>query len=230
MKIKTYKTAEEALRATSEALVAAIKKSESRPYRLALSGGSTAQALFKSWAEKYKDIIPWSNLRFYWVDERCVSPEDEESNYKHACRLLFSPLGIPDNHIRRIRGEQVPEVEAERYSEMVKGELPGDSGTPRFDCVILGIGTDGHVASIFPNNMELLADRRVYAVAQHPITKQQRVTLTGTVILKSPAILIPVIGKEKQGIMGEIAREAKECPASYILAHSPSAIVFTDRA
>lgn len=229
MKIETYKTSEEALCATSDALVSVIKKSKSKPFHLALSGGSTAQALFKLWAKEYRELIPWNNIRFYWVDERCVSPDDDESNYKHADQLLFIPLEIPANHIHRIWGEQEPKIEAERYSEMVKWELPGYSSSPRFDCVILGVGTDGHVASIFPNDMNLLTDRRVYAVSQHPITGQQRITMTGPVILKSSAILIPVVGKEKQEIMEQIVRKAKEYPASYILAHSPSAMVFTDR-
>ena len=113
------------------------------------SGGSTAQQLFKLWVKEYRNNIPWDILRFYWVDERCVSPEDDESNFKHAERLLFMPLDIPQNHIHRIWGEQEPKVEAERYSEMVKWELPGYSNMPRFDCTILGIGADGHVASIF---------------------------------------------------------------------------------
>ena len=145
---------------------------------------------FKLWVKEYKEIIPWNNIRFYWVDERCVAPDEDESNYKHADQLLFIPLEIPANHIHRIWGEQEPKVEAERYSEMVKWELPGYSTAPRFDCVILGVGTDGHVASIFPNDMNLLTDRRVYAVSQHPITGQQRITMTGTVILKSSAILV----------------------------------------
>ena len=115
MKIETYKTPEEALRATSEALVTVIKKSKSKPFHLALSGGSTAQALFKLWVKEYKEIIPWNNIRFYWVDERCVAPDEDESNYKHADQLLFIPLEIPANHIHRIWGEQEPKVEARKW-------------------------------------------------------------------------------------------------------------------
>lgn len=229
MKIETYKTPEEALRATSEALLAAIKKSKSKPYHLALSGSSTAQALFNLWVKDYRDIIPWSTIRFYWVDERCVPPDDDESNFKHADRLLFMPLDIPYTHVHRIWGEQEPKMEAERYSEMVKWELPGYSDIPRFDCVILGVGTDGHVASIFPSCSNLLTDRRVYAVSRHPVTGQQRITMTGTVILKSTTILIPVIGQDKQDIMEGLVEKRKDYPVSYILSHAPSAVVFTDR-
>ena len=140
MKIEAYKTAEEALRSMTGTLISVIKKSKSKPFHIALSGGSTAQQLFKLWVKEYRNDIPWDILRFYWVDERCVSPEDDESNFKHADRLLFMPLDIPQDHIHRIWGEQEPKVEAERYSEMVKWELPGYSNMPRFDCTILGTG------------------------------------------------------------------------------------------
>ena len=229
MKIEVYKTPEETLRSMTEALIAAIKKSKSKPYHLALSGGSTAQQLFKLWVKEYRDNIPWDILRLYWVDERCVSPEDDESNFKHAERLLFMPLDIPQYHIHRIWGEQDPKVEAERYSEMVKWELPGYSNVPRFDCTILGIGTDGHVASIFSNSTNLLTDHRVYAVSHHPRTGQQRITMTGTVILKSTTILIPVVGADKQEIMEHLVHKQGEYPASYILSHAPTATLFTDR-
>ena len=188
MKIEAYKTAEEALRSMTGTLVSVIKKSKSKPFHIALSGGSTAQQLFKLWVKEYRNDIPWDILRFYWVDERCVSPEDDESNFKHADHLLFMPLDIPQDHIHRIWGEQEPKVEAERYSEMVKWELPGYSNMPRFDCTILGIGADGHVASIFNDSMDLLTDPRVYTVSRHPKTGQQRITMTGTAILKSSAI------------------------------------------
>ena len=78
------------------------------------------------------------------MDERCVSPDDEESNFKHADEFLFRPLDIPHAHVHRIHGEREPEVEAEHYSELVKWELPGYASCPRFDAIILGIGEDGH--------------------------------------------------------------------------------------
>ena len=93
MKIEVYKTAEETLRSMTETLITVIKKSKSKPFHIALSGGSTAQQLFKLWVKEYRNNIPWDILRFYWVDERCVSPEDDESNFKHAERL-FSCLWI----------------------------------------------------------------------------------------------------------------------------------------
>ena len=126
------------------------------PFHLALSGAGTAQQMFGLWIREYREKIKWEQLRFYWVDERCVSPDDEESNFKHADELLFRPLDIPHAHVHRIHGEREPEVEAEHYSELVKWELPGYASCPRFDAIILGIGEDGHTASIFPSTPELL--------------------------------------------------------------------------
>ena len=147
-----------------------------------------------------------------------------------TCRTpSFHASGYPQNHIHRIWGEQEPKVEAERYSEMVKWELPGYSNMPRFDCTILGIGADGHVASIFSDSMNLLTDQRIYAVSHHPKTGQQRITMTGTVILKSSAILIPVIGPDKQEIMEHLVQKQGAYPASYIFSHALTATLFTDR-
>lgn len=229
MKIEIHKTPEETLRSMSETLISIIQKSKVKPFHLALSGGKTAKELFKLWVKEFKERIPWESIRFYWVDERCVSPEDEESNFKHAERLLFIPLEIPHDHIHRIWGEQDPKIEAERYSEMVKWELPGYADIPRFDCIILGVGTDGHIASIFPDTMNLLTDRRCYAVSQHPESGQSRITMTGTIILKSSAILIPVIGAEKRKIVEHLVQKEGDYPASHILSDAPAAILFTDQ-
>lgn len=89
MKIETLTTAEEALRSLSEKLISIIGQSRVNPFHIALSGGKTAQTLFKIWTKEYKERIPWDILRFYWVDERCVAPDDDESNFKHAEQLLF---------------------------------------------------------------------------------------------------------------------------------------------
>lgn len=231
MKLKLYSSQEEALRAVTEQLISHMKLHRD-PFHLALSGAGTARSMFRLWVEEFRSRINWEQLRFYWVDERCVGPLDEESNYKHAYELLFLPLDIPSDHIHRIFGEKESEMEAKYYSEMVKWELPGYSCLPRFDCVILGIGEDGHIASIFPENQSLLTDERCYAVSQHPRTGQKRITMTGPLILNSKMILIPVLGKEKTAILQKVINASGKgtpvLPASYIIAHAPEATLFTD--
>ena len=229
MRLKVLGSAEDALRAMTEQLIEKMNMRGISPFHLALSGAGTAQQMFGLWIREYREKIKWEQLRFYWVDERCVSPDDEESNFKHADELLFRPLDIPHAHVHRIHGEREPEVEAEHYSELVKWELPGYASCPRFDAIILGIGEDGHVASIFSDSMNLLTDQRIYAVSHHPKTGQQRITMTGTVILKSSAILIPVIGPDKQEIMEHLVQKQGAYPASYIFSHALTATLFTDR-
>lgn len=231
MKLKVYGSQEEVLRGVTEQLMEKMKLRRD-PFHLALSGAGTAQKMYRLWMEEYRNKINWEQLRFYWVDERCVDPQDEESNYKHANDLLFQPLDIPISHVHRIHGEREPEIEAEHYSEMVKWELPGYSCLPRFNCVILGIGEDGHTASIFPKTPQLLTDERCYVVSQHPQTGQKRITMTGTLILNSKMILIPVIGNEKTTILQKVINASEKSkmtyPASYIIANAPETVIFTD--
>ena len=197
MRLKVLGSAEDALRAMTEQLIEKMNMRGISPFHLALSGAGTAQQMFGLWIREYREKIKWEQLRFYWVDERCVSPDDEESNFKHADELLFRPLDIPHAHVHRIHGEREPEVEAEHYSELVKWELPGYASCPRFDAIILGIGEDGHTASIFPSTPELLTAKCCYKVSQHPESGQKRITMTGSLILNAKLLLIPVLGNAK---------------------------------
>ncbi|MEG2277897.1 MAG: 6-phosphogluconolactonase [Odoribacter sp.] len=229
MKLNVFNSSDEALRALTEHLMECMEQHRG-PFHLALSGASTAQQLFEMWMKEYREKIRWNQLRFYWVDERCVAPDDEESNYKLADDMLFRPLNIPNHQVHRIFGEQNPEMEAERYSEQVKWELPGYASLPRFDCILLGIGVDGHTASIFPNNSHLLTDKRCYVVSEHPTSGQKRITMSGSLILNAKTILIPVLGQSKTAILQKIlsASEHPMLPATYVISHFPEAIVFTD--
>lgn len=102
MEIKRYKTSAEALEGLT-GLLADLMSARPGPFHLAISGGDTPKNLFRLWVEAYKDKIDWKQLRFYWVDERCVPPADSESNYGQAKLLLFDPLQIPDEHIFRMK-------------------------------------------------------------------------------------------------------------------------------
>ena len=110
MRLKVLGSAEDALRAMTEQLIEKMNMRGISPFHLALSGAGTAQQMFGLWIREYREKIKWEQLRFYWVDERCVSPDDEESNFKHADELLFRPLDIPHAHVHRIHGEREPEV------------------------------------------------------------------------------------------------------------------------
>lgn len=229
MKLEVYHSQEDALRGMTECLIEKMQQHKA-PFHLALSGATTAQKMYRLWAGEYRERINWEQLRFYWVDERCVEPTDDESNYMHADELLFTPLNIPRGHIHRIHGERDPQVEAEHYSEAVKWELPGYACLPKFNCVILGIGEDGHTASIFPDQLDLLTDKRCYSVAEHPQSGQKRITMTGQLILNSKMILVPVLGESKASILRRVvnADEIMDLPAAYIISKAREAIIYTD--
>lgn len=231
MDVESFKSTREALVALTRELILLIQENGSSPFHLALSGGDTARRLFRLWAQDYSKKIDWPLMRFYWVDERCVPPENEESNFKHANELLFKPLQIPASHIFRIKGEVNPEQEAERYTEMVKNRVTLFSDIPSFDCIILGVGNDGHTASIFQNSMELLTDERCYAVSTHPVTGQKRITMTGPIILNGATLFVPIVGKGKAQVMADLMHAPKPCdttPACYILSRAQNLTVFTD--
>ena len=172
---------------------------------ICLSGGSTPRLLFRELADNYADKIDWSKLHFFWGDERCVAPDHEESNYSVANELLFSQIDIPDANVHRIRGENDPHEEATRYRDEILAVTKANAdGLPEFGLNVLGMGEDGHTASIFPNQMELLTSPNVCEVATHPISGQQRVTLTGPTINASRRIAMLIAGGSKASVLAEI--------------------------
>lgn len=188
-------------------------------FHLVLSGGSTPKILFKELKKNYSNKIDWSKVHIYWGDERCVEPESDESNYGEAFRLFISHLNIPENNIHRIIGENDPEEEAKRYSKEIVDNVSLVDKIPQFDLIILGLGTDGHTASIFPEQLEFIGSAKICKVAVHPITKQKRITLTRRVINNSKNAAFLVTSDDKSLILSEILNKKlgyKQYPASYI--------------
>ncbi len=231
MMIENFEDDKNALRAMTEELIRFMdRKDDGLPFNRALSGGGTAKKMFSLWVDEYKEKIDWDEIRFFWVDERCVPLTDPDSNYGHANELLFKPLHIPNEHIHRIHGEAEPGTEAMRYSRVVKEYLPRHGQLPYFDCIILGVGGDAHTASIFPDDLPLLTDSRNYAVSQHPESRQYRITMTGPLILNGSPLLVPILGPGKEDMLEEMKKNcsvADLTPAGYILSHAARAFVYT---
>jgi 6-phosphogluconolactonase len=186
---------------------------------LALSGGKTPSLLFSHLAEKYAHEVPWQKIHFWWGDERMVAPDDPESNYGLVNQLLFSIIGLPECQIHRIKGEADPEEEAKRYSLEIQSLVPMKNNWPEFDLIMLGLGDDGHTASIFPGQMQLMESEETTAVAKHPLTSQLRITLTGKVLNNAKKVVFLISGASKAGIFKEIIDNSKGAfayPASYI--------------
>ena len=202
------------------------------PIHVALSGGSTPKILFQLWASDQCPETDWSKVRFYWGDERCVPPDDGESNFGVTNSLFFQPAKIDPQNIYRVLGENDPQEESERYAKTIADNAPSENGTPQFDVMILGMGTDGHTASIFANQFELMNNPNICAVATHPDTGQQRVTLTGPVIRNSKRIAFLITGQNKLSVLTDIengTEESKGWPASSFLT-DPATLVYLDHA
>lgn len=220
--IKKYKTAIE----VAEAFAAELKNIiDERPVdgnrvNIALSGGSTPKMLFNVLSEGFNEKINWEKINFFWGDERCVLPTDEESNYGMAKKYLFDKIEIPQKNIHRIVGENQPGREADRYArEIDENILTVSNGLPEFDIIILGMGTDGHTASIFPNKLELFESEKVCEVAEHQATGQKRITLTGRVINNSKRVIFMITGSEKAAVIKDIIEEKKgfeKYPVSHV--------------
>jgi 6-phosphogluconolactonase len=186
---------------------------------LALSGGTTPKVIFQTLVRDFKKKIDWNKVHFFWGDERCVPPDHPESNYGMAKEYLLNHIDIPDENIHRIRGENNPVDEAESYSDKIKRYLPEVNGLPQFDAAMLGLGEDGHTASIFPDQLKLLSSDKICETAIHPSTKQKRITLTGKVINNSGEIYFLVTGKKKSIIVKKILNKKNnylKFPASHI--------------
>lgn len=186
---------------------------------LALSGGSSPAVLYDLLAEDYWYRLPWKDMHFFWGDERCVPPSSPESNYGMAQKKLFDHLAVLEGNIYRIKGEDNPAEEARRYQGQLRELLPAENGLPRFDLVLLGMGTDGHTASVFPHQASLWDSKALCEVATHPESGQQRITLTGSVINNAARVVFLVNGKAKAAVVKEILEKgpgAGNYPASHV--------------
>lgn len=203
-----------------------------KPIHIVLSGGSTPIILFDTLAKEYSKKIPWEHIHFWWGDERCVPPSHDESNYKMTNNHLFSKIQINPNQIHRIKGELDPEQAADEYISEIEKHVSKQDGLPVFDLIILGMGTDGHTASIFPDSLDLLNSHQICEVATHPDTGQKRVTLTGKVINNARKVVFLVTGSSKKERIAEIfnqKEEAKKLPSFYIHPNKGELFFYLDR-
>lgn len=218
--VKIFSTVENLSLYFAQTLAEYVSKTpEDRFFSLALSGGSTPKVIFEFIASNFKNKINWSKVIIFWGDERCVSPKNEESNYKMASESLLKYIPIPDTNIFRIKGEEDPVTEANRYSEIVSKLIPSINGNPQFDLIMLGLGEDGHTASIFPNNIHLFDSTKLFEVSKHPVTKQKRITATGKIINNSRVVSFLATGKNKSGKVNQILEKKskwKLYPASLV--------------
>lgn len=176
--------------------------------RVVFAGGNTPRPVYEKLAEKdFAEDIEWEKVHCYWGDERCVEPDDPQSNYLMAWESLLSRIAIPKKNIHRIRGEMNP-VQAALFYEKLLGRIEPNK-KPRFDLTILGIGADGHIASLFPGSPALDEDERLVVATTAPKAPSSRVTLTIPALKRSRKILFLVSGKSKAKVVKKILSDSE---------------------
>lgn len=197
--------AREAARRFVDSALAAVE-SQGR-FSVALSGGSTPGALYRLLAEPpYREQIPWEAVHLFWGDERCVPPSDPGSNYRLAHETLLAHVPIPPQNVHRVRGELEPEAAARAYERELQDFFCGPK--TRFDLILLGLGSDGHTASLFPASQALDETERP-ALAVEAVYEDRpalRVTLTLPVLNSARQVWFLVTGGGKAGIVQAVLK------------------------
>lgn len=191
---------------------------EGKIINISLSGGSTPKVIFQMLAEKYSHKINWSVLHFWWGDERCVNHESAESNYGEAKRILFDHIEIPEDNIHPVHTDLSPDQASIAYVQEMRKYIPVKDGIPRYDLILLGLGTDGHTASLFPNDISI--DCATWtAVAVQPETHQSRVSVSYKLINSAHEVIFIVTGNSKEDVIKNLfldKHKAIRYPAHYI--------------
>ncbi|HEY3197778.1 MAG TPA: 6-phosphogluconolactonase [Nitrospirales bacterium] len=200
--------AEELARKGAERFIAlaGTARQEHRPFRVALAGGNTPATLYKTLSSSYRTKVDWSIVEFFFGDDRAVPPDHPDSNFRLAAESLFRPAGIPSRQIHRMRGEMEDlDAASELYSEELGPWATDD--LPRFDLVLLGMGPDGHTASLFPNSAILEERTRwVVPVFDSPKPPPRRLTLTLPVLNAAHQVIFLVSGKDKAPAVREVLK------------------------
>lgn len=201
-------------------------------FTVAMSGGSTPIRFFALLrSDIYADKVDWSRTHLFWVDERCVPKEDKDSNFKGAWDSLLSHVPIPESNIHRIIGERTPANGALEYEKDLTTFFGADT-LPAFDLVFLGMGEDGHTASLFPASDSLKENKKLTVPVYIEKLKSWRVTLTLPVLNNAKSTVFLVTGKNKADVLKKILRRdesAKNYPASLIKPDNESLIWLIDR-
>lgn len=188
-------------------------------FSVVLSGGSTPRGLYHLLAAgPVGRSIDWSRVHFFWSDERCVPPDHPDSNYNMAYNTMLRDLNQPETHVHRIAGEEEPSRAAELYTALIK-EYFGGTEKVRFDLVLLGLGVDGHTASLFPGSPVLKENTKIVApVLKSGIPGPARVTLTFPALNASARVIFLVSGESKAAMVKRLieGKVSEELPASMV--------------
>jgi len=186
-----------------------------RAETVALSGGSTPKRMFQILAEQFRDQMAWEGIQFFWSDERHVPPDDPESNYRMANEALLAHVPVSAENVHRIHGEEPNAVDAASEYERTIVAVTKQP-LPRLDLIFLGLGTDGHTASIFPGSEALHETKRLVAAPYVEKFKSYRITMTLPLINNAASVVFLVSGAEKAEIVKSVFEGGNQCPAQAV--------------
>jgi len=191
--------------------------------RIAISGGSTPKrmfALLADPAQPFRAQVPWDMLKLYWVDERCVPPSDPESNYHSARETMLDDVPLLPENIFRMEGELDPEEAANRYETFLRNSMRLEGAElPTFDLILLGMGDDGHTASLFPHTGAINELGRLVVANHVPQKDTWRITLTWPVINQGREVVFLIEGSAKADVLAEVLlglRDPERLPSQLI--------------
>jgi len=212
----------------------AVAGAAAAPFCVALSGGSTPRPLYSLLgSDEYRDRVPWQEVRLFFSDERSVPPEHEDSNYGMVRERLLSGIGIPPTNVYRMRGEAGDLAAAARqYGEELARvcRRAAEQGPPSLDLILLGIGADGHTASLFPGTSALDATDEWVVANPVPQLATTRLTLTFPVLAAAHRLLFLVAGEHKAGVVKRVVEGDLSLPAARAARESRNVRLLLDSA
>lgn len=178
-------------------------------FTIALSGGSTPRAMFTLLAdEPFRSQMDWGKIEFFWSDERCVPPDHKDSNYLMAHEALLSKVPVPPEHIHRMQGELEPALAAQAFTQEIRKTLASD--LQDFDCILLGLGPDGHTASLFPGSEALKVAEPVVVANWVEKFQTWRITMSAPLINQARCVMFLAAGEEKAAPLHEVLEGARQ--------------------
>lgn len=204
--IHIFNDLEELSRAAANLFVEQASRStaERDRFLVALNGGGTPTRLFQLLATDMREKLDWSKVHVFWGDERCVPPDDAGSSYGQARDILLSHVLIPDSNIHRIKGELGPAEASKNYSLTLREFASAQFEWPCFDLVYLGMGEDGHTASLFPGSPVDVSEASMPVTAHYQDRPANRVTLTPIVFNSAHMIVFMATGEKKANTLAEV--------------------------
>ena len=191
--------------------------------RMANSGGSTPKRMFEMLADPdgpFLREVPWDRLALYWVDERCVAPTDKDSNFRLSTEAMLSNVPLAPDHVFRMQGELPPDEAASRYETVLRNSMKLEGAeSPAFDLLLLGMGDDGHTASLFPHTAALEEITRLVVANHVPQKDTWRITLTAPVINNARDVAFLIEGQAKTDVLAEVltgSRDPERLPSQLI--------------